>query len=826
MRCGRSWSASAGQGVFRQPAQFMRRVVLELSLKSFRSIGDTEIRENCRDILRQWQALVRSCEEVAFLIWAADGSEILDYRGRAADPFEWAKWIGIANGPWEQEHAKRCLHNWRSAYMESPPVFTYERLAFVVRALKEETQRFAGKPCRVGALFDPGPEFAESSFKYERHPEISPGSTMGKGRWVNCSAILRGDNVAYAGFPDGIPDDTSFGIFLGRQSQRFLTDLGFDYLWFSNGFAFALAAWNVTGEVFDGKEFDTSRAPQVRDAILRFWRDFRRECPEFPIETRGSNLSTGMDLSAHASPVREIYGGGFNLTAPVNSPWAALNGDYGLELVGWLSHIAALPKNEIIPFRFYIHDPWWANSPWLDRYGREPHDIYLPLAINRIDAAGATTRPDSVSILTVDDSWGRRPDVVPNEVTPHLQRALADFPDAPGLVTWIYPFNEYHEWTFGSEGRVQEVFFGDWFMRAAVNQGFPLSTVVTTENFLQARQTKPALFRASILTCPVPEPGSPLAAALIEEVRNGGRVLLYGPLTHADPQLLNTLGLKPAKPLAGVLQIKSSLEPDRWAGDAAAPDQIHVREITSGGGVDAVCLDSSREGLLAQVAAGEDVRAFTVVRSVGPHSGQIGWVRGGLSEEIKESEMLPVRDDPATWFGAERIMRLVLAEYGVLLRFIKPDPTVPDPLVIAARCRNAVYFSGFSPSTNVTMQWSFPDGVPVPVGCDVWLEGGTGSMALPRAWHRECRVFVRQSTRAEVGCREKYAGTTDVDRRLIVTGLVDATVVFLPEPDSARRVRFQEEGDYLGMGREIPVESHPGDQLVAVGISGSLLISW
>jgi diguanylate cyclase (GGDEF)-like protein len=59
------------------------------------------------------------------------------------------------------------------------------------------------------------------------------------------------------------------GTFLGRQSQHFLTDLGFDYIWFSNGFAFALAAWNVTGEVFDGQAFDVSTAARVRDAVLK-----------------------------------------------------------------------------------------------------------------------------------------------------------------------------------------------------------------------------------------------------------------------------------------------------------------------------------------------------------------------------------------------------------------------------------------------------------------------------------------------------------------------------------------------------------------------------
>ena len=36
----------------------------------------------------------------------------------------------------------------------------------------------------------------------------------------------------------------------------------------------------------------------------------------------------------------------------------------------------------------YIHDPWWINSPWYDRYDGSPCDIYLPMAISRINADG------------------------------------------------------------------------------------------------------------------------------------------------------------------------------------------------------------------------------------------------------------------------------------------------------------------------------------------------------------------------------------------------------------------------------------------------------
>lgn len=803
----------------------MKRLILELSLKPFRDHSDDAIRAVCRGILQQWEALHRNAEAISFLLWTADGSEILEYTGDLSARMEWAKWVGIANGPWA-EHPK-TLHTARWPYCEDVPDLTYERLAFIVRALKEEGHRLTGKPVSVGTTFDPGPEFAESAFKYSRHPEIAGGAILGVGKWVNCAAILNADSQPYAGFPDGISDQTSLGTYLGRQAQHFLTDLGFDSIWFSNGFGYALEAWNVTGEVFDGHAFDTSGAARVREAILRFWRDFRKECPHFPIETRGSNLSTGMDLAAHASPLRDIYRGGFNVIAPVNSPWASMNGDYGLELVGWMSHIAELPETGVVPFRFYIHDPWWENSPWLDRHGREANDIYLPLSLCRIGSEGEITKPGSVALLTIDDSYGRMPEVVPNEITPHIQRGLLDFPDAPGLVTWVYPFDEYHEWTFGEDNRVNEVFFGDWFMRAAVNQGFPLNTVASTGNFLAARQAKPGLFEETILICPAPDEGTALAAALIAQLESGGRVLLYGPLHRADSRLLALLNLEIGEPVSGDLEIRTSLAPDSLTHGAFA-SRIRFRPLLSGGGlrelVPAAGIPNGE--LLAEVEGDGQRRAFAAGCTIAG-GGRLGWVRGAFSENVDKHSMLPFKDDPSVWFASERLLRGMLQRFDVFLHFIKPSVETPDPLILAARVRNGWTFSGFTPSTNVQLKWRLPEGVPVPIGTDVLIgTDGRGTTILPRAWHRECRVFVDQTEAGEVACAEHTSGAVDVQRRLLVTGLKNATVTFHHDSSSpGARVRFQELPPYQGLGKEVPShEPRPG-LTVAHGVTGSLLIS-
>ncbi|MGI5878904.1 MAG: hypothetical protein ACOX7W_09880 [Christensenellales bacterium] len=74
-------------------------------------------------------------------------------------------------------------------------------------------------------------------------------------------------------------------------------------------------------------------------------------------------MGVGIEIATDGISFKDLYGGGFNFQPPPNSPWAALNGDFGLKLTGYMSRIAELPPGEGYPFRFYSHDPWWMNSP-------------------------------------------------------------------------------------------------------------------------------------------------------------------------------------------------------------------------------------------------------------------------------------------------------------------------------------------------------------------------------------------------------------------------------------------------------------------------------
>ncbi len=806
----------------------LKHVTLEVSLKPFHTLTDDAIAATCRRLFGQWLPLLRCAEAVQVMMWTADGSEILDYRGSLDDTFEWARLIGHANphGQMPNDPEGVALHSRGYLYRDDAPVYTYGDLARVVAALKRVGHEVTGLPVRVGATFDPGPEFAVSSFKYQRHNEICLAGTMGAGTFVCCYTTLHADQERYAGFPDGIPEGTPLGTFLGRQAKHFMADLGFDYLWLSNGFGYGMETWKVTGPMFDGDRFDPSQAAAIRERTLEFWRTYRAECSGSTLEVRGTNLSIGSDLASDAVPWREINRGGFDVVAPPNSPWAALDGDFGLELMGYLSRIADLPS-EGYPFRYYTHDPWWLNSPWLDRYGREPHDIYLPLSVGRVDEHGVTAPPAWMNLLTVDDSYGELPDQVPEEVIPHVKQALRHAADEPGPLVWLYPFDDYHDAVFGPEPHPEWPFFGDWFIRSAINNGFPLNTVVSTRNWLQSLAERPAAYDGKVLVAPVPPAGSDWGAALLGWLCDGGQVLLYGPTDRALPGLRHAVGVSLAAPLSGEFDL--CVAPlDSVSEQPLAPRICH-REPFCAGGIAEVAEPGVAE-VLASVSSAAGERVAAVSRRLDAwHGGALAWVRGTNSNSYRKGAALLTPDNPAEMFSGDLLLRHALAALGLEHSVAKRRASQRNPVLTIARHDNGFFFSGYSPDSTVTQRLRLPAGAPLLVGCETWLERGCATYTMPRAWHRECRVFVEQADGAQVACAEQHSGEIGVIRRLRVTGLQDATVRFYPETAAGRAVKLMPNAGYPFQTGEVltpEVEDRDGRALVVRQVSGTLWISW
>ena len=745
----------------------MKNITLEVSLKPFLQIDDDYLESVCRKIFDQWKPLIRDAERVSVLLWTSDGSELLDYDGKEETSFEWAYWVGNANAT-PATHRSRSdpqgvgLHAdpWR--YVEHPIKMTYGILKRIVSTLKRVGRECLGdRAVLVGSTFDPGPEFAKSDFKYRRHTEVCHGSDIGVKSFVCAYATLKGDTRPYAGYPQGIPDGLPFGSFLGRQANLFLRDMGFDYLWLSNGMGFGRDAWSATGAIFDGKSFFAERLPKVKLAVYDFWRLFREECPDYPVQTRGTNMTMGIDLASDGVPLDAIYKGNFDLLPPPNSPWAAINGDFGLEIAGYLSRIAGIPGDDYL-FRYYLHDPWWVNSPWYDRYNGLPHDIYLPMAVARIDERGRVCPPSHLGLLSIDNTYGELNDDCASEVIPHLRKGIKEAPDAPPVAVWVYPFSEYSA-CMDSE-RAMEIFSEDWYIRSCINNGMPLSAVTSTDAFLRQ---DPSIYAASILVTPVPDGGSEFEKSILQYVQNGGRVIFYGSARRASEEFCNLIGVRLGQGKEGRLPLMLDGKP--------AGQILHTPLI--GGGP------------LREEPTGESRALATAAdRAIMTRGEGFVWLRGVTSHEYAAEKRLPMPLDGGEYFNADALMRHALGELGYSILFESPAGQ-GCPVLTVHRHDNAYVFSQYSVSTTVRTKLRFPLGAPILDAYEAVLEDGYATYHFPKSERRECRVFVEQES-GVVSCREYPPASATMRRRIRISGLKNATVRVLGEDYCKERLEI------------------------------------
>ncbi len=839
------------------PGYHFRDVQLEMSLKPFWDAGTATRDAVCRELFLQWQPLCRHAESISIMLWIGDGSEILEYEGSLDATFEWGRHHGSANQVWSQDvpyetkpavvktkpkkgdadhgavdighHSDkrdpegRGVHKRSYLYRPEPAVFTYRWLGELVQALKRIGHEITGKKILVGETFDIGPEFAVSHFKYDWHREICGGGALFGAKFIRCDANLKGDSRAYAGFPQGIPEETSVGTFLGRQSQRFATDFAFDFIWFSNGFGFALEPWALTGALFDGSTFKAGDARKTAQGILKFWSDFREECPGVPVRTRGTNLTTGIDLGSDASPIGNIFREAGPIDAPVNSPWAALDGDVGLELAGWMSHIAQLPGTGY-RFRYYIHDPWWLNSPWLDRYQRQPFDLYLPLAVSRLLADGQVEPPCDLAFLTVDDSHGHLPVVVPTEVIPHLLHAREFLPDAPAPLVWVYPFAEYHDLVLGENPDPSLPFFGDWFVRGLIAHGVPVNTVANLGDIRTLIETRVDALGGSILIAPVLPERCGVTEVLVKYAQAGGRVLFYGPLDQS-PVLRERLGIDLAEPLEGDFALGDETRTLRHLSFLSAGPW---REVVSGTDA-AVTITATQQ---------DQARAVALVREL-PGGGKIAWVRGSLATaEFDPEDPAPIKGprlmelDPTAFITTESIARKMISRLGLNVDFAPGISTSLTPLLTVHRHRNAFVFSGYQPDASIALRIRFEKGAPLFPGQRNRVENDTLVYAGPPSWHHVCRTFVIEEAEGPslVTCRIIPAIQHGYSERLLISGLRQGTVRFFPVPGTESRLEILREpqfpyfvGDFVSPQFEDTVD---GRMVTVSNVSGELLFSW
>lgn len=419
-----------------------KNVTLEMSLKPFKQTTGEYIKSVCQTVFEQWRPIVKNREIISVIIWVGDGSEILDYKGKLDDEFEWGRYLGNANLPFVEDlPPETSIHERKQLYTENPPKMTYGILKKIIKTFKSEGKRlFPTSQIKIGIPFDIGGEFSISDFKYNRHKEICKGVGCQGVGFIDACALLDGDSYPYAAFPEGIPDKTHFGTFLGAQADAYMSDMGFEFIWLSNGLGFSFEPWRREGLVYEGKEFHIDMLTPSKERVMDFWKSFYEAFPNYGVAVSGTNYSAGVDYGCDGVPLYDIYKNNPDLLPPPNSPWAAINDDIGIEVIGQLTRNCEIPGKDFM-FRFYVHDPWWMNSPWYDRYGCSPYDIYIPMALSRIDKNGKTQAASLLNIMTLDNSRGDMPDICAAEIVPHILRAEREIPDEPALL-FLYIHSE------------------------------------------------------------------------------------------------------------------------------------------------------------------------------------------------------------------------------------------------------------------------------------------------------------------------------------------------------------------------------------------------
>jgi hypothetical protein len=131
----------------------------------------------------------------------------------------------------------------------------------------------------------------------------------------------------------------------------------------------------------------------------------------------------------------------------------------------------------------------------------------------------------------------------------------------------------------------------------------------------------------------------------------------------------------------------------------------------------------------------------------------------------------------------------------------------------------------------VTLRLRFPHGAPILHGYETWLENGHSTYSMPRAWHRECRCFVEQAEEGEISCVERISEEIGIRRRIMLTGLKNATIHFYPEIRPAGPPVRMESGRIRAtfFDSEKRIEYSPeesGRRLIVREVTGDLLISW
>ena len=249
----------------------------------------------------------------------------------------------------------------------------------------------------------------------------------------------------------------------------------------------------------------------------------------------------------------------------------------------------------------------------------------------------------------------------------------------------------------------------------------------------------------------------------------GGKILFYGNVERAGEELRRQLGVTLlAEGASGQMRIEA---PEQDVISQGVYSRVlNHREITSGGAIHTGKIPESNVVVLA--SAGEYI--------LGTVNGNIAWVRGTCSSHFQQGQHILQPDDAGEFYPAEVLLRCALGQLGYQIQFSIMEPNEKTPVFTVHRHDHGYFFSSYSKDCTSELQLKFPLGAPLLIGYETILHDGFSTYRLPRAEHRECRVFVEQKS-GKVSCKEIPPISYQIRRRIEVEGLQEAVVRFFPE---------------------------------------------
>jgi hypothetical protein len=266
--------------------------------------------------------------------------------------------------------------------------------------------------------------------------------------------------------------------------------------------------------------------------------------------------------------------------------------------------------------------------------------------------------------------------------------------------------------------------------------------------------------------------------------------------------------------------------------DGQYPKEIRVNKILSDGGMN-VTLDEYSDAspeVLVRVKQKDQERVAGIYRALTEwQGGAVIWLRGSNGGEFTPGGANISDYNNSEVYPIESLARLAMQRFGINISYEKQIQGSREPITMVSRNENAFYFSGYCPDTTVRIKLKFPLGAPLLIGCETYLEDGKSVYSHPRAWHKECRIFVEQMDGGIISCKEIAPASYFMYRRIEIKGLKNAKVRILPRKgfENMTEVLVNPVGPFI-VGedhKQNKAETQWGYVIMLEDITGTIVIS-